>query len=184
MRTRRTPLIAPLSLLLLVACGDAPQKLTRAEVQAEGGGEGFDVPGELPPNHPPIGGQSAPAGPAALAGEVELAGELAKVERGSVFLVGRQPGAPASLVGRYDAKDFERLESGDRRLRFQLNQMHPMASGTPSALEFEVYFDVDGIVDTTGDVLARAKVPAQYGDQRVKVRLDDSTRTDTPLPGN
>lgn len=177
-----TPAFSLALVALLCACGDAPQKMTRGE--AGGRAERAQaIQGELPPGHPPLDGSgSAQAGPA-MAGVVELAGELAKLTDFSIYLVGydRARGSMA-LVSKYQRSDFRSLESGELELRFRLDQAHPTNSGQPLEVDLDVYIDVDGMVETKDDILARVRVPATAGDQKVRVRLDDSSRTQAPAP--
>jgi hypothetical protein len=172
------------SLLLLpvlaTACGHEPRWEDAPDYSATAG-----VGIERPATPGGLGAGDLPSRePAVLGGEIELAGPLALLARGYVFVIGydRATGGPV-LVDKLDLATGVLRPSGERVLPFALGTSHSMGGGRIEALDLEVRVDLDGLVDGPDDVLARVRLPVSLGDKNVRVRLDEGARTAVPLGG-
>ena len=157
--------IRPAALLvLLVACGDRPQRI------------GSGVPAASGPA--PVREAAAP--PVRFAGTVVLEGDASVPDASAVFVSARRKGQrlPA-LSRRFGMKDPEwSMEDGNRVLRFRLTDQDDMGGfNTPLGAEMEVeaLYAADGFINTTPgageDRVVKVAVPASPGDRDLEIRI-------------
>lgn len=122
------------ALTLAPACGQEPQRISRAESRQGRA----DTPEVLPT------GELAPV---ELSGRIALADELAGVTDGAFYVMLRLPSGQTILVHRYPAG----AQSG-AQLDFELDESHSMAgplTGLPRNVELRVLYSPSGFVDVT-----------------------------------
>jgi len=134
-------------------------------------------------------GAALPHEPATLAGQIELAGELASARRGTLTLcawgvgeTGRK-GAQPYLSRTYviDDPDWTRGEGVLTRY-FGLcdaDRVGDPARGLPCELEIEASFDPDGL-QITREGVVRGSAPARNGAKDVSIRVERTTETAQP----
>lgn len=144
---------------VFVSCSEKPQRISMEESEAV----------------EESSGAATALGPARFAGTVLLTGSLARADRGSLFLIVREPGSTVpSLARKYEIGDpaFSAQE-GARVLHFALDERDDMdgpAAPMVAEMEVEARFDPDGFVDTSEGVV-RARVRARPGDREIALVL-------------
>jgi hypothetical protein len=119
--------------------------------------------------------------PSRFGGTIELGGELARAERGSVLVMLRAAGQSAPLWAYFvDLRDpaaerngLVRRDDGSRALYFTLDRDTTLI-GAPlphdTAFEIAALYDPDGDIDSK-DGQVRASAPARRGDLAIRMEL-------------
>lgn len=139
------PALTLLPLFVLVACGEAPERI-RAE----------DRPQVL------------------FSGEIRLAPELADDAAASIFVSARPAGMRMPVLSRkLQVGTFERVTDGGAVARWELTEADKMGGldmPVPERLELKFTYDPDGLVETFEGVEA-VVVPVEPGRERYSVDL-------------
>ena len=183
---QRQSTLSTLSLLLLIAaCGKAPVPIagqappppqpSQAAMPADDIHAGLATQGSMPPM--PGGAVEgephlATSGPSdTYAGVIRLRGSLAEVERAFLFVSvmssGEKRPACSTKISLAD-QALGQVSEGERVVPFALVSCNVVESG----VELQVWYDLDGFVDTKEEGSIIRRHPIERGDQAIDIVLE------------